>query len=436
MRLTLKQKKIIHEWFGTARYVYNKALNFVENDKPEDYVVTKINLRNKFVTHKTRQADPLYEQYQNIVKEIKNLQKISKVSSGDTLLDINKKISALQNEKLETNSRITMTINRNVNDWELNTPKEIRANIIDDLIVARKAAFTNLNNGNIKFFKMNYRSKKNISQTITIPKSAFNFRLKKKKSKRIKNRIGIYVKKLGHIKTNGKFPKKCDYDMKINRYNGNYYLCLPYSKRIDKSIPKYESCSLDPGARTMHVLYSEHEVLKIQQDNELIKKLNNKIDTMTSLRTKAKNMKHRFHSFDKRIKNLREKLRNLIDDMHYKFINYLTSTYQKIYLPSFESQEMMRNNRTLSSSTKRTLNILSHFKFKQRLQSKAKTKSHCEVYIVNEDYTTKTCTNCGNLNNVQSEKEIVCNSCDLKIDRDINGARNIFIKIEHNNITD
>ena len=77
------------------------------------------------------------------------------------------------------------------------------------------------------------------------------------------------------------------------------------------------------------------------------------------------------------------------------------------------------------------VNQLCHFKFKQRLQSKANTKSHCEVYIVTEDYTTKTCTNCGVLNDVQGLKKIECKSCKLKYDRDINGARNIFIKIEN-----
>jgi len=64
-----------------------------------------------------------------------------------------------------------------------------------------------------------------------------------------------------------------------------------------------------------------------------------------------------------------------------------------------------KKNMILHSKTKRKLNQLSHFKFKQRLQSKARTKSHCEVYIVTEDFTTKTCTNCGSLNDVKSEKK-------------------------------
>ena len=432
LNLTSRQKSILNEWFGTSRYVYNKTLDFIQNKKPSDFVVTKINLRDEFVTNKTRKRDPLYTEYQKRFLLIKDLQEKLKHATEAQKEEINTQIQRFKQEKLEINSQIKVSDNPSISAWELNTPKEVRAYMIDDLLVARKAAFSNLRNGNINRFKMSFRTRKSISQTISVPKSAVNFRVtKRKKTKKTKNRISIYVKKLGYIKTKGRFPKTCEYDLKINRYNNTYFLCLPYAKPIDRSIPPYKSCALDPGARTMHVLYSEHEVLKLQQSTELMKNMNAKVDLMSSLKKKAQNAKHKFHSYQKRLKTLRAKIRNRIDDMHYKFINYLTSTYQKVYLPSFESQDMMSNNTVLRSTTKRTLNQLRHYKFKQRLQSKAKTKSHCEVFIVSEDYTTKTCTNCGAINDVQGKKKIRCNQCNLLIDRDINGSRNIFIKIEH-----
>jgi putative transposase len=49
--------------------------------------------------------------------------------------------------------------------------------------------------------------------------------------------------------------------------------------------------------------------------------------------------------------------------------------------------------------------------------------------IVDESYTSKTCGKCGTLNeNLKSKKVFKCNECDLLIDRDINGARNILIR--------
>jgi len=48
--------------------------------------------------------------------------------------------------------------------------------------------------------------------------------------------------------------------------------------------------------------------------------------------------------------------------------------------------------------------------------------------IVNESYTSKTCTECGELNDVQGSEEYHCNVCGLDVDRDVNGSRNILIK--------
>ena len=421
---TQLQRKILNEWFNTSRYVYNKTLSFIKNDKPDDFPLTKFNLRDKFVTKRSTKCDPLYVEYEKRIKKIKEL----KDGTENENLE---EIRILEQESLMIKDSLQLTENPEINDWETNTPKEVRAYAIDDLLTARKAALSNLRNGNISKFKINFRSKKNVSQSITIQKSSIKFSLKKHKKKNTKNRIGIYASILGYINIKKQtVPKTCNYDMKLNKYNNDFYLCVTYNKPIDRSIPKYKSCALDPGARTMHVLYSEHEVLKFQQDNNIIKKINKKIDIMTSLRKKAQNLKQKYHSYNKRLKNLRMKMRNRIDDMHYKIINYLTNTYQKIYLPSFDSQDMVSSNK-LHSSSNRMINQLCHFKFKQRLQSKANTKSHCEVYIVTEDYTTKTCTNCGVLNDVQGLKKIECKSCKLKYDRDINGGRNIFIKSEN-----
>ena len=46
-----------------------------------------------------------------------------------------------------------------------------------------------------------------------------------------------------------------------------------------------------------------------------------------------------------------------------------------------------------------------------------------------EYYTSKTCTKCGNIKHDLKNADIYkCNSCNLKIDRDTNGARNILLR--------
>jgi len=48
---------------------------------------------------------------------------------------------------------------------------------------------------------------------------------------------------------------------------------------------------------------------------------------------------------------------------------------------------------------------------------------------VNESYTSKTCGRCGNINKeLGSSKSYKCSKCHLEIDRDVNGARNIYLK--------
>jgi putative transposase len=71
---------------------------------------------------------------------------------------------------------------------------------------------------------------------------------------------------------------------------------------------------------------------------------------------------------------------------------------------------------------------LSHYKFKERLLYKSQTMG-CKVHICNESYTTKTCGKCGNIQHVGRKEVFLCTKCEFKIDRDYNGARNIYLKV-------
>ena len=109
---------------------------------------------------------------------------------------------------------------------------------------------------------------------------------------------------------------------------------------------------------------------------------------------------------------------------NWRTIAYLRKHYTDVYLPSFDSQDMVKNNPIMMSKTKRCMNRLRHYTFKQRLLN---TKN-LNVHIVNEAYTSKTCTRCGCLNSkLGNKKTFDCHMCGLLIDRDINGARNIYI---------
>ena len=69
----------------------------------------------------------------------------------------------------------------------------------------------------------------------------------------------------------------------------------------------------------------------------------------------------------------------------------------------------------------------SFYSFRKKLEYACKVNNK-KLCIVNEAYTSKTCCNCGVLNDVQGSEVYKCKDCGLIVDRDVNGALNIMIK--------
>jgi putative transposase len=154
-------------------------------------------------------------------------------------------------------------------------------------------------------------------------------------------------------------------------------------------------------------VYSEESITQIKIRKEVVKKIQEKLDTFKSLRDKKIITKSRYSRKEKKIFF---RMNNLIDDLHHKTCSFLTKTFNHIILPSFDSQEMTKKSR--NKSLNRDLLQLKHFMFKERLISKCKLMSGV----------------CGCINNVGSSDTLQCEDCNSIIDRDVNGARNIAIK--------
>jgi len=81
----------------------------------------------------------------------------------------------------------------------------------------------------------------------------------------------------------------------------------------------------------------------------------------------------------------------------------------------------------LKGSVKFVLQMERHYKFRQHLISKAEEYG-CKIDVVTEEYTSKTCGNCGNMSDNYDDRTKMCPRCKIRINRDINGSRNILIK--------
>lgn len=347
---------------GTCRFVYNRALHSINQNNEDD--CSFFTLRNKYVTNKN---------------------------------------------------------NNLINEWELETPKDIRAGAIKDLSDAYFTGIKMIQDGSIRRFQLKFRSKKK-ETTIVIPKSTIKYEY---------GHLSFYkTYKFGMMKLTkrqDKFIEKnpIDKDCRLQIKRGKYYLCVPLTiKDSHRNEKKPEGCcSLDPGVRKFQTVYSEEEVVHIGIKQELLKRYFDKLDVLQSLRTRGIIRKNKM-KYENRI---RDKIENIVDDLHYKTINYITRKYETIILPTFESQNLLKKMK--SRITKRMLLAYKHYEFKTRLKQKCEERGN-RLIICTEEYTSKTCGGCGIIKiDLKMEETYECVKCGLKIDRDINGARNIMIKV-------
>ena len=137
------------------------------------------------------------------------------------------------------------------------------------------------------------------------------------------------------------------------------------------------------------------------------------------------------HRLNKTIYRCYQRVKNMVSDMHQKVSKWLSDNYKEVLLPSFNTSEMTSKQKRISSKTSRAMLTWSHYKFKKLLECKME-RTGGKVIECQEHYTTKTCSQCGRINhNITRQKVFTCSHCKLETDRDVNAARNIFLKNEH-----
>ncbi len=277
---------------------------------------------------------------------------------------------------------------------------------------------------------LKFRRKKDNKDSIEIRSRKFQYFHKTKT-------IRLYPKYFGKnkseikIKTNlKKLGVKINYSCRLNRENGKYFLIIPYIREV----PKVESnrrCAIDPGGRTFLTGYNpEGSIFEIGKDTgflrrkkQNIKKLQSKLDIE---KDKRKRIKYR-----KIINNTYAKITNCVKDLHHKASKLLADTYKEILLPIFETSRITKKkNRRINNTAADNLLTLSHYKFRKLLAEKMENRGG-KLIECTEEFTSKTCGNCGRLNHkLGSSKIFRCpyENCKVILDRDISAARNIYMK--------
>ena len=158
-----------------------------------------------------------------------------------------------------------------------------------------------------------------------------------------------------------------------------------------------------------------------------IQRLCQHLDRLISRTDQEKNRKKR-RNMRKAQARMRQKIINLVDELHWQCARWLTSNYRVILLPKFETQSMTRRGeRQIQSKTARMMLSFQHYRFKKRLQWKAWQRGSL-VLEVNEAYTSRTRSWDGRVDEKLGGSRTIRDESGFIMDRDINGARGIFLR--------
>ena len=395
MILSDTHKQILQNWFNAYTMIYNKTLDYIR----ENFQFTKKEVNRDILSNEINNNQNFYNKFyirNQMLEEKKKIQK-----NFSLIIDKTKTKNKLEDIKCEIDIH---TLNKS----------------IFQLVENIKACKTNMMRGNIKRFRLKYWKYNRPSKTMELEKGKITDGILCKSVFNDLEDIKYYY--------NNKEYKLDDitHDFKIN-YNSildEYSLYIPISISKTKIENKRKIIILDPGLRTFMTGLSDYEKFNICPDvNKIIKKdikRLNKVKNNNLISNKIKK---------KTEKIINRKIINKINDMHWKVVNFLTNNYDTIFLGDMSAKGIVaKSNKVLSKEMKTACLRTRYYEFRLRLKYKCSV-TNTKFKLINECYTSKTCSQCGNYdNNLGGNKIYNCLNCKLKIDRDVNGCRNIYMK--------
>jgi len=213
---------------------------------------------------------------------------------------------------------------------------------------------------------------------------------------------------------------KSDFEIKFCPDDDKYYMMLVFKKNnIKDTTPKEEFISFDPGVSPFLTGVSKDNAMFIGEN--IYMKLNEHLKDID----KCENSELKGNKKRKHIKNVRRKIKNKVNDLHWKTIKHITSKYNKILIGDLSVKEIVESDGIVKKS-KRIIHNLRLYEFKMKLKNRCEEKG-IEYKEVNEYMTSKTCSVCGNIKvDLKKNKEYKCSGCKVEMQRDINGARCIY----------
>ena len=237
-----------------------------------------------------------------------------------------------------------------------------------------------------------------------------------------------------------KFDGKLTWDKRIGAFHLIYLYELPRLADPDPTFTNKRIVATDPGVYPFQAWYSptsgehgrllEGETDKMMSRGLAIDKLQSRIDRFQGGRTRRRRQRWRTRKrLRRRLARERVRLTNWVKGAHYDCAKQLLHKHDLILQPTLETARLScKATRRIQSGTVRKMMTWSHYRFVQRLESKAACYAGRHVIKCKEPGTSKTCTHCGfwKANLRVSDKRYVCPRCHIVVDRQLAGARNNF----------
>ena len=325
------------------------------------------------------------------------------------------------------------------------TPTKILGDALGVMATNHRTNLSKLASGNINKYQLRFYTKKKKRGLVTLPLQNASFA----KQPRVEKNDKLYVSfcqnfklkdgtKLGSIrykrqgskKRNRKIPDPRKHGGElVYKEPGQWYLCINYKRELsDISPPKFKDVSLDPGGRTFQTMYSSDGEfaggIDGPQRRNKMNKLRTRLSYLNSLRDSGRKPKKTKRKLKEKIQMTWNKIKNIVNDLHWKSVAFLVNNFENINIGKLGVQSCLKSLKSCWS--KWELQMLSHYKFRQRLLEFNTVRN---ISVVDESCSSKTCSVCGSYDhNLGIAKTYNCKNCRNTIDRDDNGAVNIYIK--------
>lgn len=307
-------------------------------------------------------------------------------------------------------------------DYVKEVPYAIRLNAVKDAYTSWSTNCKKAKKSGTPF-SLRFKSRKDKVQSCGIPKTAVSA-------------IGIYHTKSGRMKFSETdwFANSEISDCRLICDHGRWFVSIP--REISTQLPSETQggvVAVDPGIRNFGTYFSTDGRFGWvgQRAFERILKLNLRIDKIKSIIATTEDKLYKFR-LKRVVDRLYHKIRDLVDELHWKFMNFLTKEFSVVIFPPFNVSEMVKaSGRKIRKVVVRSMMALRFYEFKERLKNKCKER-HVLFIEQNEAWTSKTNSFNGEVMANLGGREFF-NYQGLKINRDVNGSRNILLRAMRDN---